>query len=59
MNKLDIRSLDVRLAYALYKFIESISPVIFLIRFQGMPACWVNFSYVDIRWLNRYSVTGP
>ena len=24
-----------------------------------MPAYWIFFSYVGIRWLKRYSVTGP
>ena len=24
-----------------------------------MPAYWIYFSYVGIRWLKRYSVTGP
>ena len=48
----------VRLAYALYKFRERFSRN-FLIRFQHMSAYWIYFSYVSIRWLKRYSVTGP
>ena len=24
-----------------------------------MPAYWIHFSYVRIRWLKRYSVRGP
>ena len=31
----------------------------FLIRLQRMPAYKIYFSYVGIRWLKRYSVTGP
>ena len=32
---------------------------LFLIRFQSMSAYWIYFSYVSIRWLKRYGVTGP
>ena len=60
MNTLLVRQTHVLCSFSI-RFVqvqrEAFSD--FYIRFQRMPAYWIYFSYVGIRWLKRYSVTGP
>ena len=56
MNKLLTRSTDI--PYALYKFREKLS-LIYLNSISAYASVLDIFSYVGIRWLKLYSLTGP
>ena len=56
-HKLDTRSMFVYHTFCIS--LEKVFLGLFFIRFQRMSAYWIYFSYVSIRWLKRYGVTGP